>query len=309
VACASDTAAYAIAVGAELAVRGPAWAKGRDTVIAPTHTVPRHQAGVRRGVVESLVREPAWVMCDSRASDWTADEHEVIDAIHRLHERVLLVMVASMYESWAHLAAIVDAASMYDIPVLHDGAHCGGGRYTGTRLPCLDVECLNWGKWHGAYAGDGGVIYTSDELVAVAARAITDEGAEPAGPLNPSGRSLSDIELPFVSADRMQAIVGAAALGTLHDIDDHIPTMRRVRREIGTEIQKDGMTVFRTAPIGPDWGHGPTFGLALELTAEAHEEYGLGADQWHDILAAEGFATGQYPFGVRRCFRPAHPPR
>jgi len=44
----------------------------------------------------------------------------------------------------------------------------------------------------------------------------------------------------------------------------------------------------------------------MMLVPEAEREYGLNADHWREVFAAEGFASPTYKYGIRRPYTPAH---
>jgi dTDP-4-amino-4,6-dideoxygalactose transaminase len=310
IACASGTDALTLAVMVELAMRGRDWCRGRTKLGAPTFTcVPGTLYGPRRAVLDVLEIPPEFELFDVRETDWTVDEHAVVRWLDKQADRVLALVIPSLLDTWAPMDSLVPAARDRGVPIIHDGAQCGGGRHDGPK-PDADTESLQLENLGGTTTGEGGLYFTDDPVKALLARRITDCGRHPRGTLDPSVLAgLGGIELPLCPNMRMSALVGAAGLGRAIELRRglELNTIRQVRLELGTEIAApDDVVLFRTPPMRPAWRSGPTYGVGLEVTEEGQAATGLEADHWQQILAAEGFAPPGYEYGLRRPYEPAH---
>jgi dTDP-4-amino-4,6-dideoxygalactose transaminase len=290
----SGTAALAGGIAALLSARGEAWCDGRDTLVVPAWTVIQHPYGLSHGVHDALGRRPRLVAIDSR-KDPTIDEVQLESWLDQNHERVLAVCPVTLGDTWCQLDAIVGAARRYDLPVVHDGAQCGGGRYVGATPPDVGTESDQWGKMMGFASGEGGVILTNDRAIAKGARAWTDCGVSLGGTNDPT-RGAPDVEYPLSGNQRLSGVLAAAALGCREEMIPRLTVVRAVRRALGTRIVADDTVVFDTPPIQSHWDMGPTFAFWLRLTPEAKGEYGLTGSHWQQIFAAEGFAPPDTPY-------------
>lgn len=314
IASSNGTDAIEIALISLLAVKDKRWLRGRSKVIVSVLTwVPGTLAAIRDAVLRLLGIEVEFVLVDSRADDWTADEHQVLAALKEYGDETLAVVIPSLLDTFPQLDPMIRAAWELDVPLIHDGAQTGGAFWPGMK-PDAETESFQAGTFRGKYSGEGGLTYFDDLRAAKVARRITDCGNHAGGALDPAPWIEVDDILPVSGNSRMGGLTAAAALGRVFDLVDRreLAVVRRVRREIGTElVAPDGLVVFRTPPIQAWWEDGPTYGFGAELTAEAEAAYHLTADHWREIFAAEGFAddANKYRYGVRRPYLDAtrHP--
>jgi hypothetical protein len=316
VAVTNGTHAIAVAVAAELAVRGRAWATLRSLFAGPSFTwVPGTYAGVRMGVSDVLDRAPRFVLFDSVSeTDWTVDS-KAMARWAREHGDVVLGMVApGLLDMHPELGPLLEAAEAHRLIAVLDGAQYGGGLdWAGLPKPVVMTKSNQFGKLEGVETGDLGAVFTDDRVLAWVMRRVTDCGGEPGGALDPLNGLPKPVlpdgdEFPLVGNYRASGVLGAAALGTGREMTERLPLLRAVRERLGGEIRtRDGLVVFRLTEPSRG-GVAPAYGFGAMLTQEAIAELGLNADQWREVFHANGWADDAdgYKFGVRRPYPSAH---
>lgn len=150
-----------------------------DEVIVPANTfIATSEAVTLTGAKVAFV--------DIDPKTYNMDPNKLEDALKKrlaphaslLTSRVKAVIPVHLYGQPADMDPILEIAKRYDLKVIEDAAQAHGAEYKGRKVGTLgDVACSSFypGKNLGAY-GDGGVIVTNNDEIAVKARMLANHG-------------------------------------------------------------------------------------------------------------------------------------
>ncbi len=158
----------------------------------------------------------------------------------RLSERTRAILPVHLFGHPADMRALRDLAEARGVPLLEDAAQAFGAEYAGVRVGSLgDAAAFSFYPTKNLAAlGDGGMLATSREDVASAARSLRDHGA--------SGRYVHD-RLGYASRlDELQAAVLRVKL-------PHVDDWNTARRRVAAEYRKhlEALDVIPPAELAP----------------------------------------------------------
>ncbi|HUU46514.1 MAG TPA: DegT/DnrJ/EryC1/StrS family aminotransferase [Acidobacteriota bacterium] len=142
-----------------------------DEVIVPTFTFFSTASAVSR-----LGATP--VFCDICTDTYNIDP---VDTAARITARTRAILVVHLYGQMADMTAIMDLAYTHGLPVIEDAAQAIGASLAGAPAgSCGDAGCISFfpTKNLGA-AGDGGMVVTSDPVLADMVQLLRGHGARP----------------------------------------------------------------------------------------------------------------------------------
>jgi 8-amino-3,8-dideoxy-alpha-D-manno-octulosonate transaminase len=201
-------------------------------------------------------------------------------------DRTAAVMPVHMLGVAADVDRILEVAGARGVPVLDDNCEALGAAWRGQKLGAGATACafsLDFGKV--ITCGEGGVVTTSDDEVAAAAREYHDHGHQN-NPDLPRGRDTR--RMPGFNF-RLSDLQAAVALAQLRKLDDVVAANRRNYTRLEAALQGiDGLR-FRRIPEGCE----PLCDtLMFELPEASH------AERFATLMAEEGLGTKNVPDAV-----------
>ena len=150
------------------------------------------------------------------------------------------IIAVSLFGQCADFDAINSIASKYDLPVIEDGAQSFGATYNGRKSCNLSsIGCTSFfpSKPLGCY-GDGGAIFTNDELLATHMRQIANHGQE---------RRYYHQSVGINS--RLDTLQAAILMAKLDIFDEEIRQRQQIADEYATELDNiPGLELPEVAP-------------------------------------------------------------
>ncbi|MDR7438353.1 MAG: DegT/DnrJ/EryC1/StrS family aminotransferase [Armatimonadota bacterium] len=142
-----------------------------DRVIVPPFTfVATSNAVVHRGAVPVFV--------DIEPGTFNLDPNRVEDALRR-HRNVRAILVVHLYGLPARMDALCDLARRYGLLLIEDAAQAHGAAFQGRRAGSFgDAAIFSFYPTKNITTGEGGMIITSDEVLARRARLLVHAGAQ-----------------------------------------------------------------------------------------------------------------------------------
>jgi dTDP-4-amino-4,6-dideoxygalactose transaminase len=216
---------------------------------------------------------PVWV--DIEADTLTLS----VDAAERaIGVRTSLIVATHVYGTPSRVEDLQAIADHYGVRLVYDAAHAFGSAHRGRRIGGFgDAEVFSLSPTKVVVAGEGGLITTNDDLLAVRCRIGRDYG-------NPG-----DYDCRFVGLNaRMSELHAATALASLDGLDERLAERNRLAglyRETFREV--DGVSFPALSE-----GDQSTF---KDLTVLIDPDgFGLAADDVSVALADEGVETRRY---------------
>ncbi len=279
----NGTLAIASGLRAQLQLRGPEWARGREEVLVADLTHASAHFGVLAAVGPQLGRAPRLVPIPA-GRDATMDVELVADYVRRNAKRILAIVPATMYGNFGALAQMVTLGRAHGIIVHHDNALGGVARYDGDKPVTASISGQGAGK--AAPSGEAGMTLSSNPKIAALSRADTDCGDGPSR-VDP----IPFIEMEKVAAGNQRLGEHAAALWLIQWLRSlHTRLQARENRRLMRELINDTTLfpapVLWNPPLDAEWP--PHFSLYFNCTDALEEELGLTPRDLRVTLFAEG---------------------
>ena len=202
-----------------------------DEVIIPAYTF-----FATAGTVISVGAKPVFVDIDP-----VSYEIDVTQIEDRITSRTKAIIPVHLYGHPAEMDPILELAHSYGFKVIEDNAQAFGASYRGRKTGSIgDIGCLSFfpTKNLGAF-GDGGMVVTSDSVVAERIRMLRTHGWK---------KKYYSEEVGYNSRlDALQAAILQAKL-------THVDSWNRKRGELAKRYTEKLAPLRLTAPVECDWG-------------------------------------------------------
>ncbi len=214
---------------------------------------------------------------DVRAEDANLDPSKVAEA---LTDRTKAILPVHLYGRTADMDPILASASERGIPVVEDACQAHGAEYGGKRSGSIGhVGCFSFYTTKNLFVGgDGGMVTTNDEEVALRIQSLRNSGRAP-------GQQYEHDEIGYTARlNTMQCAIGLAAL-------DHVEAWTNRRRAIADRYRQKLADLPLRLPLSDDGGRRSVYHL---FTVNSDKRDALQA--W---LKEHGVGTGiHYPIPI-----------
>jgi dTDP-4-amino-4,6-dideoxygalactose transaminase len=174
VAVANGTAALHLALlahsigarGGETRAEGPRYADGADEVIVPTFSF----AATANTVLLAGARP---VFVDVRDDDFNMDVTAIEAAIT---PRTRAIVAVHLYGQMCDIDAVAAICELHNLVPIEDAAQAVGASMRGQHAGSIGTGCFSFYATKNLTTGEGGMITTNDDVVAVRARVLRSQG-------------------------------------------------------------------------------------------------------------------------------------
>jgi perosamine synthetase len=220
------------------------------------------------------------VIVDVNRDSWTIDPDAVAEAIG---PRTKGIIAVHLYGHPADLDPLLSLAERNDLFVLESASDALGSSYRGDRVGALGAAgCFSFGPTKTVTTGDGGMLVTRSEELAVKARYLSMQGRV-------SRREFLHSWIGFnYRMTNLQAALGAAQM-------DEIDLRVSVRRDIGIRYREllSGIPGLRVGADVP-WAE-PSFGRVAVLVEDG---FPCKKGELQALLRKEGIETEPFYFPI-----------
>jgi perosamine synthetase len=246
-----------------------------DEVIVPTFTMA--------STVFAIVYLGATpVLVDSDPETWTIDVSRIEDKITK---RTRAIMPVHIYGHACDMDPVLDTAERHNLIVIEDAAEAHGAEYKGRRLGGLGhVSCFSFYANKIVTTGEGGMVVTSDEVVAERARALRDLGFS---------REKRFLHESVGFNYRMTNLQAAIGLAQLENIERFVGMRRRNAALYNSHLA--GLPGLVLPPEKP-WAKNVYWMYGILLTDAAP----LTRDELRDRLSGYGIETRTFFLGMHQ---------
>src|SRR5581483_9218148 len=205
----------------------------------------------------------------------------------RITPRTRAIVAVNLWGNANDLKALRALAEQHNLMLIEDCAQAFGCRYEGKPIGTWGkIGCFSLNEFKHISCGDGGIIITDDEDLAVRLRMATDKAYD--------RRPGATMRNPGFLANnyRMTELQGAVAVAQLKKLDDIVARRQRWCGALSERIaDAPGITLPTPTPgCSPSWW----FYMLRVVPEELHAS----ADQFAEALRAEGLPAGAHYIGV-----------
>ena len=210
--------------------------------------------------------------------------------------RTKAVIPVSLFGLSADMAPIIELVSLRGLRVIEDDACATGAWYRGRHAGTLaDAGCFSFHPRKAITTGEGGMVITSDSVVADRVRSLRDHGASTSDLARHSGpKSYILPEFNILGYNyRMTDLQGAVGVEQMARLEGILERRRAVARKYDDAL--GGATWLRTPVVPEGYVHGYQSYVCLfapeEPTLENVERLHARRNALMDTLEASGVAT------------------
>jgi len=244
-----------------------------DEVIMPTFTIISCAIGVIR-----LGAKP--ILVDSEPETWNMDTGQIEPKITK---KTKAIMAVHIYGHPVDMDPVMESANKYQLKVIEDAAEVHGAEYKGRKAGGIGhVGCFSFYANKIITSGEGGMVVTSDEVIAERAQAYKNLCFRPE-------KRFYHTELGYNF--RMTNLQAAVALAQLEQIDKLIQIKRR-NAMIYSERLKDIDRI--KLPVEKEWARNVYWMYGIELKDGA----GMDNEELAGRLKARGVDTRPFFLGM-----------
>ena len=256
----------------EVALAAAGISKG-DEVIMPTFTIISCAIGIIR-----LGAKP--VLVDSEPETWNIDTGQIEPKITRKSKAI---MVVHIYGHPVDMDPVMDLARKYRLEVIEDAFEVHGAEYKGRKAGSIGLAgCFSFYANKVVACGEGGMVVTSDEVVAERAQAYRNLCFRPE-------RRFYHTALGYNF--RMSNLQAAVACAQLEQIDKHV-LIKRQNATLYNERLKDIDRI--KLPAEKEWAKNVYWMYGIELKDKA----GMDNEELARRLKAKGVETRPFFLGM-----------
>jgi len=216
------------------------------------------------------------VFIDVERETYTLD---VAQLESKISERTKAIMPVHIYGHAADMDPIMEIAQKHGVPVCEDAAEIHGGKYKGKMCGTFgDINCFSFYGNKIVTSGEGGMVVTDDDQLAVRARSLKDLAHAP-------DKRFIHEELGFNY--RMTNLQAALGLGQLEHIDEFITKKKWMAEAYGAGLKEiKGLRL----PITKDFADNVYWMYAVLV----EDDFGLTRDELCAKLKDKGIGTRDF---------------